>query len=73
MEKGRFKIHTPLIHDSKAQIIQKGSDLGVDYSATVPCYQANTKGQACGVCESCRLQQQGFEEAKIQDPTQYEN
>jgi len=73
VEEGGFKIHTPLIHDSKAQIIQKGNKLSVDYSATVSCYQANAKGEACGNCESCRLRKQGFDKAKIQDPTRYEN
>ncbi|ORU92861.1 MAG: 7-cyano-7-deazaguanine synthase [Cycloclasticus sp. symbiont of Bathymodiolus heckerae] len=72
VEKGGFRIHTPLITLSKAQIIQKGSTLNVDYSATVSCYQANVKGEACGECESCRLRQQGFEKAKIADPTRYE-
>lgn len=72
VEEGGFKIHTPLINLSKAQIIQKGEALKVDYSATVSCYQANTEGEACGECESCRLRQQGFEKAKIQDPTRYQ-
>jgi len=71
VEEGGFKIHTPLINMSKAQIIQKGSELNVDYSATVSCYQANIKGEACGICESCRLRKQGFEKAKIEDPTRY--
>jgi len=73
VEEGGFKIHTPLIHDSKAQIIQKGTDLNVEYSKTVSCYQANAKGEACGNCESCRLRKQGFEKAEIADPTRYEN
>jgi len=73
VEEGGFKIHTPLIHDSKAQIIRKGSNLNVDYSQTVSCYQANAKGEACGDCESCGLRQQGFEKAKIPDPTRYKN
>lgn len=71
VEEGGFKIHTPLINLSKAQIIQKGAALGVDYSATVSCYQANVNGEACGECESCRLRQQGFEKAKLNDPTRY--
>ncbi len=73
VEEGGFKIHTPLINLSKAQIIQKGEALNVDYSETVSCYQANTKGEACGECESCRLRQQGFEKAKVQDPTRYQH
>jgi len=71
VEEGGFKIHTPLINLTKAQIIQKGDALNVDYSATVSCYQANAKGEACGECESCRLRQQGFEKAKLKDPTCY--
>lgn len=73
VEEGGFKIHTPLINLSKAQIIQKGTELNVDYRTTVSCYQANTKGEACGVCESCRLRKQGFEKAKVDDPTRYES
>ena len=72
VEEGGFKIHTPLISLSKAQIIQKGDALNVDYSVTVSCYQANIEGEACGECESCRLRQQGFEKAKMQDPTRYQ-
>ena len=72
VENGGFKIHTPLINLSKAQIIQKGVTLNVDYSKTVSCYQANQKGEACGECESCRLRKQGFEKAKQQDTTLYQ-
>lgn len=71
VEEGGFKIHTPLINLSKAQIIQKGDALSVDYSATVSCYQANVNGEACGECESCRLRQQGFNKAMVEDPTRY--
>lgn len=71
VEEGGFKIHTPLIDLSKAQIIEKGAALNVDYSATVSCYQANAKGEACGECESCRLRKQGFDKAKMKDPTRY--
>ncbi|ORU93428.1 MAG: 7-cyano-7-deazaguanine synthase [Cycloclasticus sp. symbiont of Poecilosclerida sp. N] len=73
VEGSGFKIHTPLINDTKAQIIQKGNALNIDYSATVSCYQATIKGEACGVCESCRLRKQGFEKAKAQDPTRYKS
>ncbi len=66
-----IEIKTPLIDLTKAQIIQKGSKLGVDYSMTISCYQANEQGEACGKCDSCRLRQQGFESAGIVDPTQY--
>jgi len=64
-------IETPLIHLSKAQIVQKGAQLGVDYSLTVSCYQADDMGRACGKCDACRLRKQGFSEANIADPTIY--
>jgi len=64
-------IHTPLISLSKAEIIQAGIELGVDYERTVSCYQADAEGRACGVCDSCRLRKQGFEVAGIEDPTRY--
>lgn len=64
-------LHAPLLHLSKAEIIQRGIALGIDYSITVSCYQADERGRACGVCDSCRLRQAGFELAKIQDPTRY--
>lgn len=66
-----LRIQTPLIDLTKAEIIQQGVALGVDYSETVSCYQANDKGEACGRCDSCRLRQQGFEQAGVQDPTKY--
>ncbi len=64
-------IHTPLADKSKAEIIQLGTDIGVDYTLTVSCYQANAKGEACGRCDSCYLRRQGFERAQISDPTRY--
>ncbi len=67
----RMTIHTPLIELSKAQIIVRGCELGVDYAHTVSCYQADTDGYACGRCDSCRLRQQGFREAGVTDPTRY--
>ena len=67
-----LKIQTPLIDLSKAQIIQEGTKLGVDYSLTVSCYQADDNGHACGVCDSCRLRKQGFAEAGLSDPTLYQ-
>jgi 7-cyano-7-deazaguanine synthase len=67
-----LKIQTPLIDLTKAQIIQAGLALGVDYSLTVSCYQANELGEACGVCDSCRLRKQGFIEAGVVDPTLYQ-
>jgi 7-cyano-7-deazaguanine synthase len=66
-----LKIRTPLIDLSKAEIIQKGLALGVDYSATVSCYQATEDGLACGKCESCRLRKTGFANAGVSDPTRY--
>lgn len=65
-------IHTPLIDLSKAQIIQRGSELGVNYAQTVSCYQADEHGAACGVCDSCRFRAAGFADAKIDDPTVYQ-
>ena len=66
-----IKIETPLIDLTKAQIIQRGTELGVDYSMTVSCYQADDDGRACRVCDSCRLRSQGFADAGIADPTRY--
>lgn len=71
VEGNPIKIETPLIHLTKAEIIRKGIQLGVDYSLTVSCYQADANGLACGKCDSCRLRQKGFEEAGISDPTAY--
>ena len=70
-EGGLLKIRTPLIDLSKADIVKLGLGLGVDYSLTVSCYQANDKGEACGKCDSCRLRKMGFEQAGIADPTLY--
>ncbi len=71
VEGHRMKIHTPLINLSKAQIIQQGGRLGVDYSLTVSCYAADADGRACGECDSCRLRKKGFEDAELADPTRY--
>jgi 7-cyano-7-deazaguanine synthase len=68
---GRFKIHAPLIEMSKADIIRAGMSLGVDFAATVSCYQADADGRACGKCDSCRLRAAGFAAANIPDPTIY--
>lgn len=67
-----FAIRAPLIDLSKADIIHKGLALGVDYSQTVSCYQADEYGRACGVCDACRLRRQGFTEAGVSDPTRYQ-
>jgi len=66
-----LSIHAPLISMSKAEIISTGVRLGVDYSLTVSCYQADQQGRACGVCDSCRLRREGFEAAGVPDPTIY--
>ncbi len=65
------KIVTPLIDLTKAQTVELGLTLGVDYSLTVSCYQANEQGEACGKCDSCRLRKKGFAEANVADPTRY--
>ena len=65
------RIHAPLIHLSKAQIILQGHALAVDYGITVSCYQADAMGRACGLCDSCRLRKQGFVTAGLPDPTRY--
>jgi 7-cyano-7-deazaguanine synthase len=69
--KGRFRIHTPLIDLSKAQIIQKGLALGVDYGMTHSCYDPNDQGLACGGCDACILRKNGFTAAGVPDPTAY--
>lgn len=66
-----IRIETPLIDITKAQIIQQGTGLGVDYGVTVSCYQADGDGRACGRCDSCRLRRAGFEAADVPDPTRY--
>ena len=68
-----FNIHTPLISLSKAEIIKQGVALGVDYRQTVSCYSADEQGQACRVCDACRIRITGFSEANVKDPTQYKN
>jgi 7-cyano-7-deazaguanine synthase len=66
-----FTIQAPLQNLSKAEIVKAGLELGVDYSLTVSCYQANDQGQACGKCDSCRLRAEGFANAGVSDPTRY--
>lgn len=70
--KQALKIHTPLIAMTKAQIIQKGIELGVDYSLTHSCYDPSPDGLACGQCDSCLLRLKGFQEAGLTDPGKYQ-
>ena len=72
VEEHSLRIKTPLIDLSKAEIILRGMQLGVDYGLTVSCYQASDSGSACGKCESCRLRKEGFAAAGVVDPTQYQ-
>ena len=65
------QVYAPLVELSKAEIIKRGTALGVDYSLSVSCYQAREDGRACGRCESCRLRREGFAAAGIHDPTRY--
>jgi 7-cyano-7-deazaguanine synthase len=67
----RLKIHTPLIDLTKAQIIRKGIELGVDYSQTISCYDPSEDGLSCGHCDACRLRLKGFAEAGLNDPAPY--
>ena len=69
--KGSLKIHTPLIELSKAKIIQKGLDLGVDYAMTHSCYDPAEGEISCGACDSCQLRLKGFQEAGVEDPIKY--
>lgn len=72
VEGGRFHVHAPLIHMSKADIIRAGNRLGVPYGETVSCYRADAEGRACGRCDSCRLRAAGFASAGAPDPTRYD-
>lgn len=67
----QLRIRAPLLSMSKAEIIRRGIELGVDYASTVSCYQADEAGRACGRCEACRLRREGFAAAGIADPTRY--
>jgi len=70
-EGAAIRIEAPLVRLSKAEIIREGHRLGVDFSLTVSCYQADSAGQACGRCDSCRLRREGFVAAGVPDPTRY--
>ena len=67
----RYRIHAPLLHMSKSEIIRTGTEAGVDFSLTHSCYDPSAEGLACGVCDSCILRRKGFEEAHIPDPIRY--
>jgi 7-cyano-7-deazaguanine synthase len=71
VEGARYRVHAPLLAMSKAEIIQCGLAWGVDYAATVSCYQPDAEGRACGRCDSCRLRREGFLAAGVADPTRY--
>ena len=71
IEGARFHIHAPLISMSKAEIIRKAHELGVDFSVTHSCYDPTPEGLACGECDSCQLRLKGFREAGLQDPIRY--
>ncbi len=70
-KKGRFQVHAPLILLTKGEIIREGLRLGVDYSRTVTCYDADQHARACGRCDACQLRRAGFQEAGVPDPTTY--
>ena len=69
---GRFRVHAPLLKWTKAEIIREGARLGVDYAATLSCYDPDPAGRACGRCDSCQLRRKGFAEAGVADPTHYQ-
>lgn len=71
VEGSHFRIHTPLIKMTKAEIIKKGHSLGVDYSLTLSCYNPTDSGLACGKCDSCKFRKDGFRNAGLPDPTKY--
>jgi 7-cyano-7-deazaguanine synthase len=69
---GKFRVHSPLLKMTKAEIIREGAKLGVDYAPTLSCYDPDAAGRACGRCDSCLLRKKGFAEAGVPDPTQYQ-
>ncbi|MCZ6890148.1 MAG: 7-cyano-7-deazaguanine synthase QueC [Gammaproteobacteria bacterium] len=71
VEGGKMTIHSPLIAMTKGEIIQRGGALGVDFGATISCYQPDRDGRACGRCDSCRIRREGFRSAGVDDPTRY--
>lgn len=72
VEGSAIYIKAPLMYLSKSEIVKRGTELGIDYSETVSCYQADAQGQACGQCDSCRFRRQGFIDAGLADPTRYQ-
>ena len=68
---GTFRVHSPLLKLTKAEIIREGTKLGVDYALTLSCYDPDAAGRACGRCDSCALRRKGFAEAGVPDPTEY--
>jgi len=71
VEGARLRVHAPLLHLSKAQIVREGMRLGVDFSQTVSCYRADAQGRGCAHCDACRLRAEGFRAAGVSDPTRY--
>jgi 7-cyano-7-deazaguanine synthase len=71
VEGAGFRVHAPLLHMGKADIVREGLRLGVDFAQTVSCYQADADGRACGHCDACRLRSEGFASAGVPDPTRY--
>ncbi len=71
VEGAGFRVHAPLLHLGKADIVHEGLRLGVDFAQTVSCYQADAQGRACAHCDACRLRAEGFKTAGISDPTRY--
>jgi len=71
VEGSPIAVRSPIVHLSKADIVRRGRDLGVDFALTVSCYDADAEGRACGRCDSCRLRREGFAAAGIPDPTRY--
>jgi 7-cyano-7-deazaguanine synthase len=71
VEGSRLTIHAPLLHLTKAEIVRRGTELGVDYGLTVSCYDPSPDGAACGRCDACLLRRKGFEQSGVPDPTRY--
>jgi 7-cyano-7-deazaguanine synthase len=71
VEGAGIRVHAPLLHLGKAEIVREGARLGVDFGATVSCYRADADGRACGHCDACRLRAEGFDAAGVADPTRY--